>query len=66
MLVSIALLQAVGVGFAAIALVVVLIFVSLGGTQRSLERHEALIFSGQTAGARRREHHGRNTRSLFL
>jgi len=33
MLVSTALLQAVGVEFAAIALVVVLIFVSLGGTQ---------------------------------
>ncbi|MDP9475681.1 MAG: GNAT family N-acetyltransferase, partial [Actinomycetota bacterium] len=32
----------------------------------SLERHEALFFSGQTANARRREHHGRNTRSLFF
>jgi hypothetical protein len=32
----------------------------------SVERHEALFFSGQTGEASRREHHGRNTRNLFF
>jgi hypothetical protein len=32
----------------------------------SLERHEALFFSGQTAKARCREHHDRNTRRSFF